>query len=53
MDRAGGQPKQIEKPPDTKLVNGPEREREMELKIMECSHPLLGLINLVVTRLLG
>ena len=42
MDRAGGQPKQIEKPPDTKLVNGPEREREMELKIIGVLSPTAG-----------
>ena len=42
MDRAGGQPKQNEKPPDTKLVNGPEREREMELKIMGVLSPTAG-----------
>ena len=42
VDRAGGQPKQNEKPPDTKLVNGPEREREMELKIMEVLSPTAG-----------
>ena len=42
VDRAGGQPKQIEKPPDTKLVNGPEREREMELKIIGVLSPTAG-----------